>query len=71
MEEIVTTNTGINSDWANRPSAWYYSLDEFKQFINGLEDNDAIIWNMLNDLKFKEITNVPKEEKTKMRKGLL
>ncbi len=51
----------INSDWTNRPSAWYYNLDEFKQFINGLENNEAIIYDVLRDLKFKEITNIGRD----------
>ena len=36
-KKLLTQTQAINSDWANRPSAWYYNLDEFKQFINGLK----------------------------------
>jgi hypothetical protein len=41
MECFVPQTQEINPEWSNRPSIHYYNLDEFKQLINGLEDNDA------------------------------
>ena len=60
----------INPEWSNRPSVHYYNLDEFKQLINGLEDNDAKIRDILFSLDFREANNVPLDAATETLREL-
>lgn len=50
----------IKADWVNRPSIWYYTPSDWKQLINGLEYNEAVIYDVLKRLNFREVTNVPR-----------
>lgn len=62
-KEFLPQTQKINPEWLNRPSTWYYNFDEFKQFINGLEDNEAVIYDVLKSLNFREITNIARNDK--------
>src|SRR6266487_4689491 len=48
----------INSGWKNTASIYYYSLQEFENFIFGLTDNDMIAYDVLHI--FREYSNLKK-----------
>ena len=59
---VLPRTQKYNSEWANRPSIHYYRLEEFKQLIQGVEDNDAIAYDILRSLNFREVTNISKSD---------
>jgi hypothetical protein len=59
---VLPRTQKYNSEWANRPSIHYYRLEEFKQLIQGIEDNDAIAYDILRSLNFREVTNLSKSD---------
>jgi hypothetical protein len=49
----------INTDWKNTTSIYYYSLQEFENFLYGLNDNDMIAYDALHI--FRECSNLKKD----------
>jgi hypothetical protein len=59
---VLPRTQKYNREWANRPSIHYYRLEEFKQLIHGMEDNEAIAYDMFISLNFREVTNLSKSD---------
>jgi hypothetical protein len=60
----------INSKWKNNSSIYYYTRSQFHEFILGLDNNDLIVYNVLYKT-FREASNMPRSEITRMTVGRL
>jgi len=60
----------INSKWKNYTSIYYYSLNQFHEFILGLDNNNLIVYDVLYRT-FREASNMPRSPITQMTVGRL
>lgn len=59
---VLPRTQKTNPEWSNSPSIHYYKLEDFKQLINGIEDNNAITYDIFRSLNFREVTNIRRKE---------
>jgi DNA topoisomerase VI subunit B len=57
--------------WSNQTSIYYYSLQEFEDFISGLDDNEMKIYNVLYNASFREVSNISKSDFPQITVGQL
>lgn len=57
--------------WSNQTSIYYYSLQEFEDFISGLENSELQIYKVLYNATFREVSNISKSEFPQMTVGQL
>jgi hypothetical protein len=60
----------IITEWTNQTSIYYYTLSEFENFIFGLENDDASIYDVIKKI-FREGSNIKKEKVAQMTVGQL
>ncbi len=60
----------INSKWKNYTSIYYYSRNQFHEFILGLDNNDLVVYDVLYRT-FREASNMPRSQTTQMTVGQL
>ena len=61
----------ILAKWSNQTSIYHYSVQEFEDFISGLENHILQIYNVLYNTRFREVSNLPKAAFPQMTIGQL